>query len=130
MRKVKGSMIKIFVKAVRADKSGVYDKYLTDKDKEIISEKIFDSAWYPFETYKNCFNAVATVFARGNLEIIKKWGVDVGKDLMEKIYMPSLARKDLKSSLQLYNRLFKLWFNFGRQSIEFLSDNEVNLTYE
>ncbi|MFX1397984.1 MAG: hypothetical protein ACFFAS_13185 [Promethearchaeota archaeon] len=58
-------MIKPLVIGIKADKSGAYDNLLTDEDKEVISERIFDAAWYPFETYKNCFNAVARIFARG-----------------------------------------------------------------
>jgi hypothetical protein len=53
MVKVKGTMIVLFVKGIRADKSGRHDPFLTDQDRGIISQQILPSAWYPAETYKN-----------------------------------------------------------------------------
>lgn len=59
MGNVKGSILLDWVKAVRADKKGSYDKLLSDADKEIVARTILPSSWYPFETYMACFKAVA-----------------------------------------------------------------------
>ncbi|MFX1236845.1 MAG: hypothetical protein ACFFAS_04985 [Promethearchaeota archaeon] len=128
-KKVKGSMLKPFVIGIRADKNGTYDNLLSEEDKEVLKLKILDSAWYPYETYKNTFNAVAKVSARGNMEIVRRWGMERGKEITERMYRGARVKRDLKTAVGLFNRFFKLWFNFGAQAEEMISENEVNLTY-
>ncbi len=130
MKQAKGSMLKPFIIGIRADKSGAYDNLLSEEDRHIINSKILDSAWYPYETYKSTFNAVTKVFARGNMEIVRRWGRERGKEITEKMYSGAQIKRDLKTAIGLFNRFFKLWFNFGNQAAEMISENEANLTYE
>ncbi|MBN1800129.1 MAG: hypothetical protein JW891_01400, partial [Candidatus Lokiarchaeota archaeon] len=55
---------------------------------------------------------------------------NTGKEIMEKVYTTTYLHKDLKSALQLYNRLFNLWFKGCKHKTEYLSDNEANVIYE
>ena len=130
MKQVKGTLLVTFVKGIRANKSGVYDKLITDKDKEIVNQKILNSAWYSFETFKNCVNAVSQVVAKGNSEIVKNWGRMYGEIIMKSIYKSAVTEGTPQKAWTSFNRLFKLWFNFGSQFGEFVSDEEVHITYK
>ncbi|MBN1801353.1 MAG: hypothetical protein JW891_07595 [Candidatus Lokiarchaeota archaeon] len=130
MKQSKGSMIKTFIVGIRADKSGAYDALLNEEDKQVIHSKILDSIWYPYGTYKRSFNTVTKVFAKGNMEIVRRWGRDRGKEITNRLYRGAQIKRDLRTAVALYNRFFKLWFNFGKQTAEIISENEVNLSYE
>jgi hypothetical protein len=86
MRKVKGSIFIPWVKAIKAYKTGLYDDHLMQEDKKILSGLILPSSWYSFETYKNCFIAVSTVFAQNNPEIIREWGREYSNQIMGSVY--------------------------------------------
>lgn len=130
VKQVKGTMLVSFVKGIRANKSGVYDKILSEKDREIVSQKILNGAWYPFETFKNCTNAVTQVEAKDNMEIVRKWGRETGEIIMKTIYKSAIAEGNPQKAWTSYNRLFKLWFSFGHQIGDFVSDNEINITFK
>jgi hypothetical protein len=108
MGNVKGSMLLEFVKAVRADKSGVYDSYLTEKDKEIISLKILNNTWYPYETYENCFKAVFNVVAKGDLKTIYEWGRIYGEKIITSIYKPVITEGNPRKALEMLELITKL----------------------
>src|SRR5271157_5487019 len=85
MKKVKGTTMMYFVKTIRANKSGVYDKFLVDEDRAIIGTQIFPATWYPYETFKRCFLAVYEVIAKRSLEEVKEWGSLFSELIMTKI---------------------------------------------
>ncbi len=130
MKQVKGTMLISFVKGIRANKSGVYENLLSEKDKEIVYQKILNGAWYPFETFKNCMNAVTQVEAKNNMEIVRNWGRDTGQTIMETIYKSALSKGDPQKAWRLYQRFFKLWFNFGYQDGDFISENALEVTFK
>ncbi|MFX1275127.1 MAG: hypothetical protein ACFFAT_08800 [Promethearchaeota archaeon] len=127
MKKIKGSLFKAWAIAIRANKTGIYDDLISEEDKQVISQRILDAAWYPFDTFKRCIIAVCKVEARGNLRIIEKWSYDYGKTMIERTYNSPMNKKDLNMALNSYNRLFNLWFNFGRQYGEIISENEIHV---
>ncbi len=127
MRQVKGSMFIMFVKAIKSDKKGSFDKFLTDKDREVISKLILSSGWYPFETYKNCFLALSTVTANNNPNMLRDWGRVYGEETVKTIYKSILLKKDAKSAIEEYQRIFKNQFDFGRMEATIISDNEMTV---
>jgi len=80
LKQIKGSMIKTIVRAMRADKSGIYNKLLSDKAKELYTQRILDPVWYPFDTYKECFNALYQVDGKNDPRIITQWGRAEGRN--------------------------------------------------
>ncbi len=126
---VKGSMFVKIVRGIRSDKTGVYDKYFSKEDKDFLSQKILSSGWYPFETYKKCFNALAQVEGKGNRKIWKQWGILQGEEMIKSVYQSVLAGKDPKRAMEKLRLFFKLMYDHGTLGIEFLSDNEMTLTY-
>ena len=95
-----------------------------------IHQRVLDSAWYPYEVFKKCFNLVCKVEAKENVKLIEKWGYNYGKSVLERIYKAPLQKRDLNAAIKSYNNLFRLWFNFGNQEGEIISENEVHIFIE
>jgi hypothetical protein len=129
LRHVKGILLKPILKAIRANKNGVYDELLSEKDREIISQKILTSLWYPFEVYKNGFNAILHVKANGNCELIRQASRKEGEIVMNSIDKSAFIKGDLKRSLEAFVRLFKLMFDFSCIEVKELSNNHTILEY-
>lgn len=130
MRQVKGSMFIMFAKAIKSDKQGTYDKFLTNQDREVLSKLILQSNWYPFETYKNCFLAVARMVAQNNPEMLMDWGREYGEATMTAIYKNVLRKKDIRTAMNAYEQVFKSQFDFGRMEGKMLSENELTISVE
>ena len=86
MAQVKGTILIDFVKTIKADKSGAYDEFLTDQDREIISQRILPSGWYPYQTFRNCFNASVQVLAKNDMEKVEQWGRLYGEAIITSVY--------------------------------------------
>ena len=130
VKQVKGSMFKMIVKAIRANKSGAYDNLLSDKDQEFLSQNILSASWYPFDIYKKCFNALAEVQAKGNMDICMQWGRMEGEATMTTIYKQSIIEGDPRKAMDKFRRFFKLMYDFGELVMEYPSDNEMIITYK
>jgi hypothetical protein len=122
--KVKGSVFITLVKTIRNDKSGVYDKYLTVRDREIISQKILPSFWYPYETYKRCINAVYEVIAKKNPRVAKEWGRSESRALMTNMYSSFISTNPI-DFISTYEMIHKNFYNFGRIEALEVGKNQV-----
>jgi hypothetical protein len=125
--KVKGSIFIEFVKAIRANKTGVFDKYLTDEDREIISQRIMPNIWYPYETFKHCLWAFFEVMANKNLETIKGWGRLYSELVMPKIYAAILRTDDPLSFIKRVGVFERNFFDFGR--VEMVLERNTQAVY-
>ncbi len=130
MRNVKGSILLPWVKAIKANKTGAYDRYLTEKDKETLSKLILPSSWYDFETYKNCFTAVVDVEAKGALEVCHDWGRAYSDVIMSSVYKRAIKKGDPKAAMDQFTFVYKSMFSFGKVISEFVSDREMIVTIE
>ncbi|SRR6056297_1071608 len=130
MAQVKGSMFINFAKAINADKKGTYDKYLTDADRQVLSRLILQSAWYPYETYKNCFQAVAAEVAQNDPETLRNWGREYGQQAMESVYKLALKKDTPQEAMDAYQMVLKNQFDFCSMKSRMASDNEITLTIE
>jgi uncharacterized protein (TIGR02265 family) len=128
MSSVKGSLFVYFVKAIRASKDGVYDPYLTDQDRQVLGGQILPSSWYPFETYKRCFRAVATVEAQNNKTAIRLWGREFCDEIMLSIYKRVLTDTTPMQSLHRYVSMFSMFYDFGELEVEARGANQAVLT--
>ena len=129
MREVKGILLIMIAKTIRANKSGVYDDLLSEREWEVISQKILTSVWYPFDVYKKCFEALVKVEAKGRLDIVKQAGRNESEETMTSIYKTAIIKGNPKKSLKAFVRLYKLMFNFGRMETEELSDHHFIVSY-
>src|SRR4030042_6920459 len=126
---VKGSMFKIMVVIIKADKSGIYDTLLSYKAKALLNQRIVDPAWYAFEIYRECFDALCQVEAKNDPKIIIGWGRNRTKDLLSSIYKTFLT-KDLKKAFFNYSHLHRLTYNFGEVELKIISDREIVITFK
>ncbi len=130
MLNVKGSILLPWVKTIKANKSGVYNDYLTAEDKATLSKLILPSSWYTFETYKNCFNAVVAVEAKGSAEACREWGRVYSDAIMSSVYKRAIKKGDAKAAMDQFTFVFKSMFSFGKVQSEFPSDREMIVTIE
>jgi hypothetical protein len=114
---VKGSVFIDLVRIIKKDKSGVYDKYLTNEDREIISQKMWPSTWYPYETYKRCLKAIFEVVAKNDLEVAKEWGRLVCQAVMTSVYKGLLKGLDPFSFIQQFESINRSLYDFGKTEI-------------
>jgi hypothetical protein len=127
MMQVKGSVLIDFVKTIRADKSGVYDRYLTDEDKRLIQQRILPSAWYPFDTFKNVFQAAFEVLAKGDLEKVREWGRAYGEVITKTIYKGLLKKGQPMEHLKRYPTAIRNFFDAGSIEVKEVSKNEAEM---
>ncbi|MBN1801505.1 MAG: hypothetical protein JW891_08365 [Candidatus Lokiarchaeota archaeon] len=129
-KKVRGGLLKATVKAIRANKTGVYDSLINDDDKKIVRQQILESAWYPFDTYKRLLNTVAKIIANDDVKIVEKWGYSDGRKNVTRIHKGRSQKITQRLAMKAYNSLFKLWFNFGDQKADLVSENEMHLVLD
>ena len=125
MERVKGTILVDFVKTIRADRSGACDALLTDQDREVLSSRILPSAWYPFSTYKNCFNAVVQVLAKNDMTKVRQWGRLYGEAIVTGVYKGIIKEGAPLDSLKKYGTYIKSVFDFGEIVIEPVSESEA-----
>ncbi|MFX1276591.1 MAG: hypothetical protein ACFFBP_03365 [Promethearchaeota archaeon] len=129
-KQVKGTLLKIVVIPIRANKSGVYDDILSDAAKSFITQRILDSIWYPFELYKELYNALSIVEGKENPKTLMRWGNQYCEMAMTSTYKLSVVKGDIKRSMEKYRRFHNLVYNFGKILVEFPADNQLIVTYQ
>ena len=130
MKQVKGSIFKLIVKPIKANKSGNYDTLLSDKAKELLKQTILDTTWYPYELYRECYKALMKVEANNDPVVLHQWGQQYGELLFTSIYKSKLGHGRIDEAIQGYQRFHDLAYNFGESVAEFVSDNEVIITFK
>ncbi|MFX1238748.1 MAG: hypothetical protein ACFFAS_13325 [Promethearchaeota archaeon] len=130
MKKVKGSLVKLLIKPIRANKSGVYDDILSSEGKELTKQRIFDSIWYPYEFYRNIHDALARVEAKNNPKDLFQWGQRFGSILMTSIYKNTISVINVSRAIDKYKRFHRLVYSWGDLKPELISDNRLIVTYE
>ena len=130
MSKVKGSAIIPWVKSIRGNKSGAWDKCFSDEDIKMIFGHILESSWYPYETYIKCVNAVSKIVAKDNMKTIRQWGRDwayTGNDgVYKNVYIKARPRRALKYRQLLVSQIF----DFITTDLEEISESEYIMKIE
>ncbi|MFX1500194.1 MAG: hypothetical protein ACFFDH_04425 [Promethearchaeota archaeon] len=131
MKKVKGVSIITAIKVIKANhqKKGEYDRILSDKAKEFLKQRILIASWYPFEEYRECYDALCFIEAKNDPKTIVEWGIMDGKRAFSSIYQSTIIKKDIQLAAEIYARFHKRTMSFGEIIPEFISDNEVDFTY-
>ncbi|MFX1236891.1 MAG: hypothetical protein ACFFAS_00495 [Promethearchaeota archaeon] len=127
-KKVKGSMFKEVVKAIKSNKTGAYDD-ISDEVRNFLSQRILSSAWYPLSAYKEGLNAIVRVEARNNKESVVKWGKSFCDAMMKTLYKQIISEGNIKLAMERYKRFHNMIFNFSNMEYDFVSDNEIIITY-
>jgi hypothetical protein len=127
MKKVKGTTMMYFVKTIRANKSGVYDRFLTGEDRAIIGTQILPAIWYPYETFKRCFLAVFDVIAKRNLEEVREWGSLFSELIMTKILKNTTNGDKPLDRIRRLPVYINAFYNIGDSEVSVEAPNRVSL---
>ncbi|OLS13195.1 MAG: hypothetical protein RBG13Loki_3176 [Promethearchaeota archaeon CR_4] len=130
MRQVKGTIIKRVAIPIKANKTGAYDALLSDKSKQLLAERIVDPVWYPFEPYKECFDALCQVEARNDRRIIIQWGRNLGEDLLKSVYKTSVTTINSTAVISSFVRFHSMIFNFGEVEGKILSGHKAEIIFK
>jgi uncharacterized protein (TIGR02265 family) len=127
LKQVKGSAMVHFVKAIRANKSGIYNKYFQKEDLEIIMKPVLPAFWYPYETYKRCFNAVFEVAAKKDYEKVKEWARAYAELIMTDIYKHTIKKDNPLDHIRNAPIYIQTFYNFGHAEAKVEGPNRVLL---
>ncbi|MFX1376542.1 MAG: hypothetical protein ACFFA0_12090 [Promethearchaeota archaeon] len=132
MKKVKGSLMVMVVKAIKASRSkwDDFNRILSDKAKEVLDRRVLVASWYPFELYKECIDALMLIEARNNPKTLVQWGHAEGKRSLTTIYRATITKGDIETAVEAYSRLYRMLFNFGEVETKIISDNEATFTFK
>ncbi|MFX1376167.1 MAG: hypothetical protein ACFFA0_10165 [Promethearchaeota archaeon] len=131
MRQVKGTMVAMIAKSIKYNKAkqDEYDRILSDKVKKFLNQRILSSAWYPYDLYKEAFNALCFVEARNNPRVLIEWGRVDSTRLMSTIYKLSVFKGNIQIAADKYARFHRMVFNFGEIITENISDTKIVFKY-
>jgi hypothetical protein len=127
MKQVKGVALVQFVKVIRANKSGVYDSYLKEEDLPIINTKIQPAIWYPYETFKRCFNAVYEIIGQKNDEKVKDWGRLYAELIMTDTFKITIKQNSALEHIKRLPVYISAFFDFGHANVIVENPNRVLL---
>ena len=128
VEKVKGILLIPWVKVIRADKKGTFEKWLTDEDRQILSRTVLASSWYPLSTYQNIFTAVSVVVAKDSEEVLFKWGYDASVELLTGAYKNIIVKGSPTKSLKKYLIIRELFSNTGKIEVEVKGEKSAILS--
>ncbi len=126
----KGSVFKSVARGIQSDKTGVYNDLISDEAKELISKRILSSSWYPFKIYKNCLNAVARVAVKGDMAVVRHWGVEYFDELVPTIIKEGIKEDEIHHAMEKYKRFISMVYNFGEFIVEYPAENMVTIEYK
>jgi hypothetical protein len=122
---VKGSIFISLIKAIKHDKSGAFNRYLTDKDRAFIASKILPSTWCPFDTYERCVTGVFEVVGKGNPDVARGWGRAECKAALTGIYSSFVEGRDPIGFIRDYEMVHKRFFDTSRIEVTVEGSNQV-----
>jgi uncharacterized protein (TIGR02265 family) len=114
---VKGSMMMFVVKGIRAAGVEHFDLLLNDEDRVFLTQRILPINWYPFDSYKRLFDALAAVVARGHQQMIRQWGRDYASTILQGVYQSTITPGDPFRSLKNYEQRFSSFYDFGELEV-------------
>jgi hypothetical protein len=129
MKQVIGTALLHFVKTIRSDKTGIFDKYLTKDDLAVINQKILPTIWYPYDTFKHCFNAVFEVIAKKDTNMVQDWGKLYGEMIMTDVYKKTIKKGNPLEHLRRVPVYIKSFFDFGQSEANVEKPNQVILEF-
>jgi hypothetical protein len=126
-KQIKGVALVTFVKVIRADKSGVYDKYLKEEDLQIVKKRIVDQVWYPYETFKRCFSAVYEIIGKKNEEKVLDWGRLYAEAIMATNFKITIKENKPLEHIKRIPGYLTHFFDFGTADVKVEDPNRVFL---
>ena len=127
MASIKGIILVNWVKVIRADKTGLYDKHLTEADRKIIQSTIFSTSWYPFDTFQRLFKMVTEEFQVNDRETIEKWGYDYAEKLLVTLSHLFVNETSVVHTIRGYSGVEKVFFDTGSFEASFTGEKTAQI---
>jgi len=128
MKRVKGSILIDFIKTIKASKDPAYERYLTAEDRQLLSQRLLPSAWYPFETFRHAFQGIFEVLAKKNLDTVRSWGRLYGEAIVSGFYKGIIRDGHPMDSLQKYPTYLRNMLDFGSMEVKETGPTEALVT--
>ena len=122
VKRVRGAFFVDYVRMIKARKDIDWKKYLLPKDMIYLDIKILDDEWYPFSTFERMGVGIITELASGNFEVVRLWGRESTKRLVE-IHKSVVCQYDPMESLMRFQILRGSYFDFDPIHILNISPN-------
>ncbi len=129
MSMVKGTILVDFVKTIKADKSGGYERFLTDDDREIVDSRILSSRWYPYDTFKRCFAAAVENLAGNNMDSVRQWGRLYGETIIKSVYKGLIREGEPLDALSKYRTHVRNLFDEGDIEVQKPSEGKAEMVF-
>lgn len=125
-RRVKGALFVDYVRMLRSRKDVDWSHHLTGGDMVLLREWIQPDDWYPMETFERMGNAVLSVVAADDLDMVRDFGRQTVEDLWS-IDERLIAAGDPRESLMRFKVLRSTFFDFEALEITLLLHEKANL---
>ncbi|MFX1500190.1 MAG: hypothetical protein ACFFDH_04405 [Promethearchaeota archaeon] len=132
MKQVKGSMVVGLVRGIKRNypKRAEFNKILSDKAKDFLQQRILTASWYPFDTYRELYDASCLIVSENNPKNLYEMGVNAANSSFSEMYSSTVQKGDLRMAIERYRRFHGRIYNFGDTIVEFVSDNELIFIYK
>jgi hypothetical protein len=125
-KNVKGVIFLDYARMIKKHKHLDWDKHLEPEDREILSQMILPSQWYPLESYQRMGLAVFHEFAKGDVETVRAWG-RTSMDEMLKVYKTLVEEGEPLRTIEKFKILRSRFFDFEGIEIEPRPGNRVHI---
>lgn len=129
MSKVKGTLMMLAIKIIRANKTGIYDDKFTAAEWKVLKGIIYPSGWYSFDLYKKMVNATAEVENDVNDEKLFNWGYDNADLLLSRFYSIFIIEGSVVDTIQNYVAFNKMLFDSCRIEMYRKEDKKIQLGF-
>ncbi len=127
-RKVKGTMLIDYVRIIRNRKDIQWEKYLTQKDMNLINQRIFPMGWYPFDFFMRCGLAILYEVADNNLDTVRQFGKMTMRNLVDNTLTMLRNRADVFDAFKRLNAISDRFFNFATPRYEKEGEKSLRVT--
>jgi len=125
-KKVKGILFVDYVRMLKGKKDTDWTKYLKPDDMIFLKQRIYDSDWYPFDTFERMGVAILKEIADGNMDLARAWG-RISIDSLLKTHESLLCNGDPMESLMRCQVLRRSFFDFEAIYLESICGDYAKL---
>lgn len=105
--RIKGTLMIQIVKLIRTLKNEELDSRMTDKEQELLGERILPTSWYSGTSARHMLQCLCEVVAKGNVERLRQWGRNAAWSSVAESYREFLAPGNPVETLNNFSGIFR-----------------------
>lgn len=105
--KIKGTLMIQIVKLVRTLRNDELMACLTEKERELIDERVLPTTWYSGESARHIIKCLHETVARGDADQLRQWGLDAVSSAVPASYFEFLVPGDPLETLRSFSGIFR-----------------------